>query len=361
VRVTHILPVYFPHGMHLAGGSYRYVYCLARALRAHCEVTLVTFGPRRQEQTVEGMRYLVVPPFPGNPENPVPRSLEFLERSADIIHAHQLRSAVTSLLAGLCRLQRRPLVVTDHGGGGPSLMFRLRLYQLIPHFILNSEFSRGLVPESARGRAVVVKGGVELERFRYRPAPRQRQILQVGRIMPHKGINYLLEAAGTDIPVVVAGNVWHQQYYRDLQQLSQGKQVRFLIGADDETIQREYERSAVTVAPSVYRDWYGGSWPTSELLGLTLLESMAVGTPVVCTAVGAMPEYVRDGVTGFVVPPNDPAALRTRLLTLLADAALNRRMGQAGRDHVEQYAWESVAAHVAAVYREILAGARAGG
>jgi glycosyltransferase involved in cell wall biosynthesis len=91
------------------------------------------------------------------------------------------------------------------------------------------------------------------------------------------------------------------------------------------------------------------------LLGLTLLESMAVGTPVICTRVGGMPEYVVDGVTGFIVPPNDPAAIRDRLLRLVDDAALTSRMGDAGRRHVQAFAWPVVAEAVAASYRRIVA------
>ena len=50
-----------------------------------------------------------------------------------------------------------------------------------------------------------------------------------------------------------------------------------------------------------------------ELLGQTLIEGMACGTPAICTDVASMPEVVEDGVTGFVVPPNDPAYLGAKL------------------------------------------------
>jgi glycosyltransferase involved in cell wall biosynthesis len=99
---------------------------------------------------------------------------------------------------------------------------------------------------------------------------------------------------------------------------------------------------------------YGGDWPTSELLGLPLLESMSVGTPVICTNVGGMPEFVRDGVTGFVIPPNDPAALRQRLDELLGDPARAARMGAAGHDHVKQYSWDALARQVSAEYARLL-------
>jgi glycosyltransferase involved in cell wall biosynthesis len=82
----------------------------------------------------------------------------------------------------------------------------------------------------------------------------------------------------------------------------------------------------MTVSASVYRDLDGKVWPNSELLGLTLLESMAVGTAVVCTDVGGMPEYVVDGTTGFIVPPNDAGAMRAAVQRLIGDSELARRM-----------------------------------
>ena len=173
-------------------------------------------------------------------------------------------------------------------------------------------------------------------------------------MMPHKGQNYLIEAAGHDIPVVLAGKIVNAGYYRDLERMALGKPVRFLIDGGDDEILAEYRRSAITVQASVYHDLYGGYWPTSELLGLPLLESMSVGTPVICTNVGGMPEFVRDGATGFVIPPNDPAALRARLLQILDDPAGAARLGAAGHEHVEQFSWDSVARQVSAEYARLL-------
>ena len=84
----------------------------------------------------------------------------------------------------------------------------------------------------------------------------------------------------------------------------------------------------MTVLPSVYDDVFGGSSDRPELLGGVLQESLASGTPVICTDVGGMPEVVRDGENGFTVPPNDPPALTDRIGRLAADPALRRRLGR---------------------------------
>ena len=347
-------PVFLENQLDFFGGGERYAYRVARALLAQCDVTFVTFGPRQTETMVDGVRCVSVRASGADPENPVPSLGFFLRERFDVVHVYQFRSTVTSMLAILARLQRRPLVVSDVGGGGRSLMFRLRLYQLIRRFILISEFSRAILPPSVRARSAVVKGGIDLDQFGFDPRARKQQVLQVGRIMPHKGFNYLIEAAGSDIPVVIAGRVKDQDYFNHLKRLSEGKQVTFVLDPDDHAVVELYRSSAVTVAASVYRDAWGKTWPMSELLGLTLLESMAVGTPVVCTDVGGMPEYVVDGSTGFVVPPNEPSLMRTRVEELLRDPGLATTMGRAGHAHVQQYSWESVATRIAQEYGLVL-------
>jgi glycosyltransferase involved in cell wall biosynthesis len=68
---------------------------------------------------------------------------------------------------------------------------------------------------------------------------------------------------------------------------------------------------------------------------MSVLEAMAAGVPVVATAVGGVPELVREGETGLLVPPRDPGALAAALGTLAADPELRRRLGEAGRRRVE--------------------------
>jgi glycosyltransferase involved in cell wall biosynthesis len=73
-----------------------------------------------------------------------------------------------------------------------------------------------------------------------------------------------------------------------------------------------------------------------ECFPMALLEAMAAGRPAVCTAVGGVPELVDEGVTGFLVPARDPSALADRLVGLLTDDELARRMGKAARVRVEE-------------------------
>jgi glycosyltransferase involved in cell wall biosynthesis len=88
-----------------------------------------------------------------------------------------------------------------------------------------------------------------------------------------------------------------------------------------------------------------------ESLGMVHLESMAMARPVVSMNNGGPAETIIDGVTGYLVPPEDPDALADRVVTLLRDPALRVRMGQAGRAHVlESFTASAYAAHIADLF-----------
>jgi len=107
----------------------------------------------------------------------------------------------------------------------------------------------------------------------------------------------------------------------------------------------------VLVLPSVELTCYGKPIAVSELLGLAVLEAMASGTPVIASRVGGVPEIVRDGETGFLVPPGDVAQLHDRLSQVLGDASLARRLGDNARqDAVERFTWHAVAERCVGAY-----------
>ena len=92
-----------------------------------------------------------------------------------------------------------------------------------------------------------------------------------------------------------------------------------------------------------------------EGLGVALLQAASAGVPVIASRVGGIPEAVRDGHTGLLVPPGEVAALRAALVRLLRDPLLGRRLGQAGRRRMRaHFSPEVMVAGNLAVYRELL-------
>jgi glycosyltransferase involved in cell wall biosynthesis len=91
-----------------------------------------------------------------------------------------------------------------------------------------------------------------------------------------------------------------------------------------------------------------------EGLSVAVIEALALGIPAVVTAVGGMPEVVNDGEQGYVVPPGDTSMLAERLVTLLQDRPLRRRMGEAGRARAAQFDIRHAVRRMEEVYEELL-------
>ena len=168
--------------------------------------------------------------------------------------------------------------------------------------------------------------------------------LFVGRILPHKGIDQLIRGLPAGMPLTIVGPQPDRETAAALVRLAAGKDVCFKQGLDDEQLVREYRRAVCIVLPSVYRTSTGTETAVPELLGQTLLEGMACEAPAICTNVASLPEIVEDGVTGFVVPPNDPAALGDRLrdssaAILSAPASMGRQPGRVCSSASRGTAW----------------------
>lgn len=263
---------------------------------------------------------------------------------AGVIHCHQFPTPMTDLALVLGTLLQKRVFVTPLGGGSLSLSYNLNLGRLARAFLHISRYSQ-VVCGQPGVRNEVILAGVDTERFSPPAVDRQREgVLFVGRILPHKGVDYLIEAMPEKVKLRVVGRPYSAAYLEDLRRLAAGRDVQFILDAPDDQLVSLYRSSRVLVLPSVYVTRHGRQTTVPELLGQTLLEAMACCTPVICTDVGAMPEVVEDGATGFIVSPNSPQALRDRIDWLLSHPRQAEEMGRAGREHVlERFTWDKVA------------------
>jgi glycosyltransferase involved in cell wall biosynthesis len=268
-----------------------------------------------------------------------------------VLHAHQYESLVTNLVVLAARATGRPAFATDLGGGGANVSRALT--PLLSGMLALSEFATSFYPELA-ARTRVIGGGVDVERFRSDGGPRRREVVYVGRLLPHKGIDVLIEAMPPDVPLRVCGRTLDPAYRELLGRLAHGKQVIFEESPTDAQVLDAYRRARVAVLPSVEHSPHRDVAPKSELLGLVLLEAMACGTPVVCARTGPMPEIVREGETGYVVPPNDAGALGQRIRELLDGGRRWDAMSEAGAAWVRsEHTWDRVAQRALRAYDEL--------
>jgi glycosyltransferase involved in cell wall biosynthesis len=352
MKVVHVSPAYFDEES-IVGGGERQAQELARAMASRVATLFVSFGPRRRSYLLDNLQVEIFPSHPLPWRRDAPFSMAFLRclLDADIVHCHQLGTPpnVLALLAG--RLGRKRTFLTPLGLAPTKLEHRLTQLAGITGLLCISKYSAGHSWYRVPRR--VIYGGVDLRRFHPTLGGRERKVVCVARLMPHKGINYLIEALEPDMRLEIYGRPYDERYYRDLLALSAGKNVAFLTNASDDDITHAYQTSLVAVLPSVHRDMYGHQIAEPELLGLTLLEAMACGTAVVGSRITSIPEYVEDGVTGYLVLPNDPDSLRTVLKRLLDHPDQALALGRRGHELVQQhFTWDAVVDRCLLAYAE---------
>jgi glycosyltransferase involved in cell wall biosynthesis len=355
-KILHVVPALFGAGG-IVGGAERYALELARHMAEVAPTTLVSFGDEERCEKVGRLdvRVLGGPWYVrGQRTNPVSAKLLAEVMRAGVVHCHQQHVLSSSLAAALCRATGRRVFVSDLGGGGWDVSAYVSTDGWYHGHLHISEYSRRHAGHEGRAGAHVIMGGVDADKFK--PSEEQagegeRPVIYVGRLMPHKGVDDLVEALPRGMSLELIGRPYHEEFVADLRRLAEGKDVRFRHDCDDADLLDAYRRALCVVLPSVYRTRYGGETRVPELLGQTLLEGMACGAPAVCTDVASMPEVVEDGVTGFIVPPNDPEALKAKLVWLRENPSRRREMGEAARRRVlDKFTWPAVVRNCVEIY-----------
>ena len=358
--VAYLTPLYFDEASCLGGGE-RYPLNLARGVQiasgGRCRVDLISFGDSARTLVLDGDVTLHVLPAASRPSRQLDVTSWALPETIarfDLVHIHQAYTRCSEIGLLVAKQQSKPVCMTDHGGATSPLGVEIGHLELADRIIAYSDFGASLYKTSRP--IVVVKGGVDARHFTPpEEQPERDRILFVGRLLPHKGIDRLISALPRDLPLTVCGRPYHPEFFRRLREMAAGKQVEFVTDADDATIRWLYARSWANVLSSVYLDCDGHSHEAPELMGFTLLEAMACGTPAIASRVGAMPEFIREGETGFVY--DSLQELSRQLITLASNPALVERMGRLARRVVErEYDLEVAGAKMLAVYESLWTG-----
>ncbi len=206
-------------------------------------------------------------------------------------------------------------------------------------------------------RVQTIHNGLNLESWvATQRAPRQSGelvVTTVGNIRHVKGHDVFIKAAALiagRIPSVsfsIAGEVLELEYYAQLQNLIRdlGLSGRFHFSGGVTDLRAHLAAADIFVLPS-----------RSEGFSNAIVEAMAASLPVVATAVGGNAEALQDGVSGLIVPPEDPEALAAAILSLIEDPARRARMGAAGRRIVEEkFTTHAMLSKITVKYAELLA------
>ncbi len=282
----------------------------------------------------------------------------------DIVHLHE--PFMPMLCSAVLRFSDMPNVGTFHAADGKpgygfgrpisTIMLKRRRHKLNGKIAV-SRPAMNYASKYVPGQYELIPNGVDTERFTPNVTPIEQfcdgkqNILFLGRLEHRKGLEYLLKAfqqVKREIPnsrliVVGPGTRLLKGYERWVKQ-NHVEDVVFVGYISEEDKPRYFKTADIYCAPSTGH----------ESQGVVLLESMAVGTPIIASNIEGYASVVTHGDEGVLVPPRDSIALSRALITVIGDEALRQRMGAKGMLKAKQYSWEQVAQRVFNYYNRVL-------
>lgn len=283
----------------------------------------------------------------------------------DVIHAHtRVAQVAAALVSGSSRI---PYVTTCHGFFRPRLGRRLFPCWGRAVIAVSRPVERHLLADfhvpPARVRLVptgidTARAGRQVTPEEQAPwrqalaaAPGDRLAVVMTRLVPSKGVEHFLRAlaeARRHLPglrgIVIGDGADKHRLEHLAQQLGVARRVLFTGTVEDPAPLLSLGHLFIFPATGL------------EGLGLSILEAMAVGLPVVATNVGGVSDVVEHGYSGFLVPPGDVAALAERMAQLAEHRSLAERLGAGARAAVaDKFSLERMVEQVEAVYREAAA------
>ncbi|MCE5338475.1 MAG: glycosyltransferase family 4 protein [Methanomicrobiaceae archaeon] len=282
--------------------------------------------------------------------------------SYDVVHAHSHLFFSTVLCALARKFRSTPLVVTNHGlvsQTAPGWLQRLylptvgkRVFRTADAIICYTETERdqvvdlGVSPEKIH----VIHNGIDTSVFAPSTSSSpKKQILWIGRFTPGKGVEYLLngfQAFAQEFPdytlVMVGRGPLNDDFTKMIQGMGLEEKVVLKDFVPNKDLPDLYRESPLFVLPSL-----------EEGVPRTILEAMACGRPVVCTALPQLVNIVSG--CGVLVPTRDAVAVADALSTLVSDPAFARNLGQSARARiVSQYSWDDTVTRTLDLYASLV-------
>lgn len=290
-------------------------------------------------------------------------------KAADIVHAHTSRDTWNALFATMVAGRGRVVTTRHVPLAAKKDLLHAWFYNRLGAILCVSEYVRGIVtgdpPRVDPAKVRVAYPVVSLERYTRGAGDRFRRAWKlaagdfavgfVGRITVEKGLDDLIDAAGLlrkdhpSLKLVLVGQV-NADTPEYLDQLKSRAAAR---GVGDSVVFQEFTPDMADVVQAL--DCVAVPSIIPETFGLALCEALAGGRPVIASDTGAQREIVREGETGYIVPPRQPAALAGAIGRLAGDRPLARAMGEAGRrDVLERFGAERTIGAVESCYWNVL-------
>ena len=309
------------------------------------------------------------------PPNPSDLRKVFRNERFDVIHAHHAFTPTALLSLSVAKELGIPSVLTNHSISVASssdtlwssmshILFPLRKYiNEADRVIAVSEAAAEFISRFLERKEIcVIPNGVDVSKFSQEEYPDPGLISQdtgdypkifsVGRLSFRKGFHLLIEAMPNilkerpDTRLFIAGKGYMMPFLKGLSNsFGLNDNVSYLGYVSDEALPWLYRNCDVFAFPSI----------TSESFGITLIEAMAAGSPVVASRIGGVPEIVDDGVNGCLFNPWNSRELSEKISSLLNNPSIARDLGVTARKTaVERYSWSVVGSKIVNIYEELV-------
>ena len=297
----------------------------------------------------------------------------------DVIHAHL--SVKIDGLAALLHAKRRkiPIIVTHHADTNvySGFIHKTRIVYFFSSYVIKKSFSYAdviispseyYIDESRflgkyRDKIVVIPNGINVDEFDISYSreecreklglPRNNKImLFLSALSSQKGPDILLKAMPKILKEVLNAKLifagegrMREELEKRANRLGIEKYIQF-VGFVEENLKPLYYTAAdIFCLPST---------TSHESFGIVNLEAMACSVPIVASKIGGVPDVIKDGKNGLLVPPNDSKTLADAILYLLENDDVREKMGKSGRKEVEDYSWEKIAEETEKVYKMVI-------
>lgn len=372
MRIAQVSPFFYPH----IGGVESHVQTLSEKLvgNGH-DVTVYTsnFGNLKEREVYHGINVIRVKQTRELFYTPITPSLKkaMAQEKYDVVHAHTPPPLSAYYAARAVKKSKTPFVVTYHCdlqlpgviGSLATTVYKVTLgrftfkqtHRIIVHTKTYGATSRilwnfdvSVIPsavnpqrftEPVDSQSVISRHGLEGKKL----------VLFVGRIVPHKGLDYLIDSAEftpKDVCYLIVGRGdYLGALRRKAREKGVDKRIFFTGKVTSKKLPSYYAAADVFVLPSISR---------LEAFGLVVLEAMASAKPVIISDIPGVTELITDGEEGLHVEPMNAKDLGEKINQVLADDDLGKRMGQTGRKKVErEFSWDKVTSQIEKVYEEI--------
>lgn len=298
---------------------------------------------------------------------PILSVVKAVSLKCDIVHGVMASYAGLAMLM-YSKIARKPSLLTLQSGtmDSPSYKRKLNLISLVYKKIHTSAARVHAISSSLKGRAIklgcsrddvyVIPNGVDLERFKptksnlrsnFKP---RYLIVCVARLVPVKGINYLIKAIPPILEEVNVGLLLigdgpeKNKLMGIVDELGLEDRVHFLGSKSHDELPTYLSMSDVFICPSLF-----------EGMGSVFVEAMACRIPVVGTNVGGIPDVIQDNVNGLLIEPQDSSQIAKAVLKILGNKDLADKLAENGRRiALEKYSWDKVSEDIHMLYKEIL-------